>query len=72
MDGTEMVIAAAAAFVGTHFLLSHPLRAPVVGIIGEGGFTIVYSIIALGTLSWAVAQWRRRGRALWVPRHAPQ
>ena len=30
MDGTEMVIAAAAAFVGTHFLLSHPLRSPLI------------------------------------------
>ncbi|WP_294044277.1 hypothetical protein [Sphingomonas sp.] len=29
------VVAAAIAFVGTHFLLSHPLCAPIVGRIGE-------------------------------------
>ncbi len=28
------VLIAAAAFVGTHFLLSHPLRAPLVARLG--------------------------------------
>lgn len=54
-------------FVGSHFLLSHPLRAPVVGTIGESGFAIVYSLIALGTLGWAIAAWRRAPvQLLWV------
>jgi uncharacterized membrane protein len=50
----EQVAMAAAAFVGTHFLLSHPLRAPLVGRIGERGFAIVYSLVAFATLFWLV------------------
>ncbi len=46
-------------FVGSHFVLSHPLRAPLVRVVGEGGFAILYSVIAFGTLGWAVAEWRR-------------
>jgi uncharacterized membrane protein len=54
-------------FVGTHFVLSHPLRAPLVRIVGEGGFVIVYSLVAFGTLGWAVAEWRRAPvQLLWV------
>ncbi len=54
-------------FVGSHFLLSHPLRAPLVGTIGEGGFAIVYSVIAFATLGWAVAEWRHAPvQLLWV------
>jgi uncharacterized membrane protein len=41
---------AAALFVGSHFILSHPLRAPLVARIGERMFQAVYSIIALATL----------------------
>jgi hypothetical protein len=40
----EEVTAAAAAFVGTHFLLSHPLRGGIVGRIGERGFLLAYSL----------------------------
>lgn len=43
---------ACAAFVGTHFLLSHPLRAPMVARLGENGFRGVYSLLALVTLAW--------------------
>ena len=48
--------AAAVAFVGTHFLMSHPLRAPMVARLGEGGFAGVYALVsfaALGWLAWA-------------------
>ena len=31
----SMVMIAAIAFVGTHFLLSHPLRAPLVARVGD-------------------------------------
>jgi hypothetical protein len=31
-----MLVAASTAFVGTHFLLSHPLRAPLVGALENG------------------------------------
>jgi uncharacterized membrane protein len=43
------LILSAALFVGTHFLMSHPLRAPLVGRIGERGFQIAYSVVALAT-----------------------
>ena len=52
MDGLGSVLAAAIAFVGTHFLLSHPLRRPVVGAVGEKGFGIIYVLVALATLGW--------------------
>jgi uncharacterized membrane protein len=37
----------AIAFVGTHFLLSHPLREPLVRRLGERAFQGVYSLIAI-------------------------
>jgi uncharacterized membrane protein len=40
---------AAIAFVGTHFLLSHPLRRPLVERMGEGPFRGLYSLVALLT-----------------------
>lgn len=52
------LIAAAAAFVGTHFLLSHPLRAVLVARIGERGFLLLYSAVAIGTLWWLAAAFR--------------
>lgn len=45
-----MLIVGTIAFVGTHFLLSHPLRAPLVAGLGERGFTIVYALVAFATL----------------------
>ena len=54
----DQMIMAAAAFVGTHFLLSHPLRAPVVGAIGDRGFMIAYSLVAFVTLGWLVDAYR--------------
>lgn len=50
----EMLALAVVAFVLTHELLSHPLRAPIVGAIGERGFMALYSVVALATLVWAV------------------
>jgi len=46
------LIAASVAFVGTHFALSHPLRAPLVGMLGEKGFMGLYSVVALACLYW--------------------
>lgn len=53
-----MVLAASAAFVGTHFLLSHPLRAPIVKAAGEKGFLGIYSLVAFATLGWMVLAYR--------------
>ncbi|WP_277968850.1 NnrU family protein [Sphingomonas echinoides] len=52
MDGTEMVLVSAVAFVGSHFLLSHPLRAPIVKAVGANGFLGIYSLVAFATLGW--------------------
>ena len=41
----------AMAFVGTHFLLSHPLRDPLVRQVGEVPFRGIYSLVALATLA---------------------
>ena len=48
----ESLIAASIAFVGSHFLRAHPLRAPIAGRIGEGAFLGVYSLVAFVTLGW--------------------
>lgn len=53
MDGALIeLIAANAAFVGTHFAMSHPLRAPLVTMLGEIGFQIAYSLVSIATLAW--------------------
>lgn len=52
MDGTITVAVAAGAFVGSHFLLSHSLRAPLVKMLGNGAFTILYALVAFATLGW--------------------
>lgn len=54
MEPLAQLILAMASFVGTHFLLSHPLRAPIVRRIGEGPFLGVYSLVAFATLGWAI------------------
>ena len=50
--------AAAVAFVGTHFALSHPLRAPLVGMAGAKGFLGIYTLVALATFGWMVVAFR--------------
>ncbi len=46
------LIAANVAFVGTHFAMSHPLRAPMVKALGAGGFQAAYSVVSFATLGW--------------------
>ncbi|HKT99368.1 MAG TPA: NnrU family protein [Paraburkholderia sp.] len=53
------VVAAAVAFVGSHFILSHPLRKPLVGAIGERAFQGVYSLVSFATLGWMIVAYRR-------------
>ena len=54
MTGLTMLVVASAAFVGTHFLMSHPLRGAMVGALGEKGFAGLYSIISLLTFGWMI------------------
>lgn len=72
---TQLVVACI-AFVGAHFLLSHPLRAPLVARMGEGPFLGLYSLLAFATLAWVAYAfymapkgaplWEGFGDALWI------
>lgn len=46
------LIAANVTFVGAHFAMSHPLRAPMVRIFGEKLFPVIYSLVSAITLAW--------------------
>ncbi|CAE6772341.1 hypothetical protein R69927_06621 [Paraburkholderia domus] len=59
MGSTNAVAAAAIAFVGSHFILSHPLRSRLVRAIGEAGFQGVYSLVAILTFGWLVVAYRK-------------
>ncbi len=63
-----MLILALATFVGTHFLLSHPLRARLVGALGTAGFQILYSVVGLGSFVWVIMAFRNAPvtMPLWV------
>ena len=67
---TQLAIALA-AFVGTHFLMSHPLRAPLVARLGEGAFRGFYSLVSFVTLGWAIWAYRDLGRQvpMWAAPH---
>jgi uncharacterized membrane protein len=75
---TQLVslIAASIAFVGSHFAMSHPLRAPMVRMLGDNGFQGVYSLVTVATMVWiylaftalapAAPLWGGFGDAVWV------
>ncbi len=50
MTSQVSLVLASFAFVGTHFLMSHPLRAPMVRALGERGFGLVYVVVSFVTL----------------------
>ena len=58
MQPMSLLIVTGALFVGTHFALSHPLRAPLADRMGERAFQIVYSIVAIATFIMLVQAWR--------------
>lgn len=76
MDPLVSLIAASIALVGTHFAMSHPLRAPMVGILGTGGFMIAYSLVSLAAMVWmyfafvatpaGAPLWGDYGDAVWI------
>lgn len=64
MTGGRMltqVVLAVVAFVGTHFLMSHPLRAPLVAWLGERGFLGLYTLVSFATFGWIVWAMMRVG-----------
>ena len=52
------LILALAAFVGTHFAMSHPLRAPFVARMGTSAFQLLYTAVSFATLGAAVVAFR--------------
>lgn len=62
------LLAASTALVGSHFALSHPLRAPLVAKLGTNGFLGVYSLISFAFfvwMIWAFTQVPAGGAPLW-------
>jgi uncharacterized membrane protein len=68
---TASLALATLAFVGTHLLMSHPLRAALVRRLGERAFQLAYSLIAVATLGWMILAYgaTEPSPPLWV---APQ
>jgi uncharacterized membrane protein len=68
MIGTAGLALATLAFVGSHFALSHPFRIPLVGLIGERGFLLLYSIVAFLTLGILILAFREAGSGVpsWI------
>ncbi|MBL0914533.1 MAG: MFS transporter [Sphingopyxis sp.] len=58
MQPMSLLITTCVLFVGTHFALSHPLRAGLASRLGERGFLIVYSVVAIATFVLIVQAWR--------------
>ncbi len=65
MSPTGVVAAWAAAFVGTHLAMSHPLHRAMVAGLGARGFTLVYSAVSLLTFVMMVRAYKA------VPAQAP-
>jgi uncharacterized membrane protein len=61
----SLLIVTCALFVGSHLILSHPLREPLAGRMGERPFQIVYSVVAIATFVLIVQAWR------WMPPEPP-
>ena len=61
----------AAAFTGSHLVMSHPLRAPMVRALGEKGLMAAYSLVSIATLVMAVRAYGAARAAgpewLWQP-----
>ncbi|MGZ8282078.1 MAG: NnrU family protein [Allosphingosinicella sp.] len=68
MNAETSLALATLAFVGTHLLMSHPLRPALAARLGERGFAGLYSLVALATLGWMIFAWRAAPEPspLWV------
>ena len=69
MSGAVVGLAlATAAFVGTHLVMSHPLRPALVARLGDRGFLLLYALVAFATLGGMILAWRDAAdpSPLWV------
>lgn len=74
IEPLAQLVAANLAFVGLHFALSHPLRAPMVRSLGERGFQAAYSLVSLAAFGWVIVAYRAApaadlagsGKAGWI------
>ena len=68
MNPMTALALAAASFVGSHFLLSHPLRRPLVNRMGEGPFRGLYTIVSFITFGLTIWAYHSMGRQqpLWT------
>ena len=69
MEGYVSLISASAVFVGSHFLMSHPLRPRLVARLGNSGFLGFYSLISFATFGWMIWAFQQapKGEYLWLP-----
>ena len=58
MQPMSLLVTTCVLFVGSHLLLSHPLRRALAGRMGERGFQIVYFVVAIACLIMLVQAWR--------------
>jgi uncharacterized membrane protein len=67
--GLVQLLAAIAAFVGGHFVLSStPLRGRLVGVLGERGFAGLFSLLMIALLVWVIVTYSRAPTvAVWQP-----
>jgi uncharacterized membrane protein len=56
---------ATVAFIGTHLLMSHPWRAPLVARLGERGFAGAYVLVSFATFGWMIFAWPPPGTPYW-------
>jgi len=66
VSGAGAVALFAALFVGTHLLMSHPLREPLVARLGPRGFQAAYSAISFATFIPMVLARRNTGPQPWL------
>lgn len=57
------LVAASLSFVGSHFLMSHQLRAALVRRFGANGFMLAYSVVSLVTFVWMIFEFGRAPKA---------
>lgn len=72
MDSLAPLLTASVFFVGSHFLMSHPLRRLMVARLGEKGFLGLYSLVSLIGFGWMMWEFARAPvrAAYWAPTDA--